>query len=137
MTVQEKIAIAHNVMAFGPFSASNLAATQSDQAAALPATNTSVAMPIGGSVVGITGKLSAAATAGTLLVGVTVDGVEDADSVQTITTLAEFYASFQEGQIPFSAGANIGIEWNTDGDWNGTGSDIDVYVLVLLKDMEF
>lgn len=134
---QEQIAIKHNVVALGGFGAANLAADQADQAAALPNGNTSLPALKDGFVVGIMGKLSAAATAGSLTVGVTVDGVEDADSVQTLTTDTDFYASFREGQVPFNAGELLGVEWNTDASWDGTTADLDVTLLVVLKGMEF
>lgn len=137
MTVKEQIAIKHNVVMVGPFSSANIAADQSDLAAALPGGNTGMPALKDGSVVGIIGKLSAAATAGQLLAGVTVGGTEDADSVQTITTGVEFYTEFEEGDVPFSAGDDLGVELNTDASWNGTTADADVFLLVLFKDMEF
>jgi hypothetical protein len=135
--MQEPIAIRHNVVMVGPFSSANIAAEASDLAAALPGGNTNMPMPYGGSVVGMVGKLSAAATAGALTVGVTVDGTEDADSVQSIATETEFTATFQEGEVPFAVDENLGVELNTNAAWDGTTADIDVFLLVLLRDMEF
>jgi len=137
MVQQENIAITHNVVALGPFGAANLAAEQADQAAALANGNTGLPAPANGAVVGIMGQLSAAATAGQLTVGPTVGGAEDADGVQTITTGQSIYALFDERLIPFSAGDLLGAEWNTDAAWNGTTADLDVFLLVLLKDVRF
>ena len=134
---QEPISITDNVVVLGPFSAANLAANQADQAAALPGGNTGIPALKGGSVVGLLARLSAAATAGQVTVGVTVGGVEDADSVQTLTTGRSITKSFEAGKIPFSAGALIGVEWNTSAAWDGTTADLDVFVLALFEGMEF
>lgn len=134
---QEPISITDNVVVLGPFSAANLAADQADQAAALPGGNTGIPALVGGSVVGLLARLSAAATAGQVTVGVTVGGTEDADSTQTLTTGQSIYKSFEAGQIPFSAGNLIGVEWNTNAAWNGTTADLDVFVLALFEKMEF
>lgn len=134
--MQEPIAIRHNVVMVGPFTSSNIAAEASDEAAALPGGNTNMPMPYAGSVVGMVGKLSAAPSAGNITVGVTVDGTEDADSVQTVTG-AEFTATFQEGEVPFAAAGNLGVELNASATLDPETLDIDVFLLVLLRDMEF
>jgi hypothetical protein len=137
MVQQENIAITHNVVVLGPFGAANLAADQADQAAALANGNTGIPALSDGAVVGIMGRLSAAATAGQLTVGPTVGGVEDADGVQTITTGQSIAALFDESVIPFSEGDLLGVEWNTDASWDGTTADLDVFLLVLFKDVRF
>lgn len=135
--LQEQIAITHNVVALGPFSATNLAASQSDQAAALPGSNTSLPALAEGFLVGVVARLSAAATAGQVTVGVTVGGTEKAASVQTLTTGRSIAARFREGDVPFAAGDLLGVEWNTSATWDGTTADLDVFLLVCLKNMEF
>jgi hypothetical protein len=92
-------------------------------------------MPWGGEIVGIAWSLSAAGTAGQLTVGATVDGTEDADTTQTITTAARGYARVARGLCTFTAGQYLGVEITTNSAWNGTSSDlaVDVYALVYLE----
>jgi hypothetical protein len=89
-------------------------------------------MPWPGEIVGISYSLSAAATAGTLTLGATVDGTEDADTTQSITTAQRGSAKIERGDAAFAAGARIGAEITTDGSWDGTGADLQVTVWVLV-----
>lgn len=134
---QEQIAIKHNILTLGPFTTSDIPANTSDIAAALPGGNTGVPALKDGFVVGLTGKLSAAAGSGSLTIGVTVAGTEDTDNRVTITTQQDVVASFAEGDIPFSQGDDLGIEVNTDASWDGTTADLDIFLHVLVKGMEF
>jgi hypothetical protein len=99
------------------------------------ASNQSIAgviAPFGGEIIGLSWKLSAAATAGTLSIGPTVGGTERTALTQTVTTAASGTATVPRGSIPFAAGAEIGAEITTDGDWDGTSSDLAVWVHVIL-----
>lgn len=89
-------------------------------------------MPWAGSVVGISVDLSAAATAGQLTVGVTLDGTEAAATTQTITTAQAARAVFQQEAVRFVAGAKLGVEITTNAGWDATTADLAVIVYVLL-----
>lgn len=89
-------------------------------------------MPFAGSVIAISAALDSAASAGSLTIGATIGGTEDAASTITITTETEKYLAIQRGEIPFDAGAVLGAEITT-ASWNGTTSDLAVHVWVLLK----
>lgn len=97
------------------------------------AVTTGYEMPWDGEVVGVSFTLSAAGSAGTLTVGASINGTEDADTTITITTAAAGYQRVPRGNAKFSAGDNIGAEITSDGSWNGTTSDLAVTVWVLLQ----
>jgi len=80
-------------------------------------------------------SLSAAGSAGSLTVGASVNGTEDADTTQTISTAARGYARIPRGKVTFTAGQYIGVEITTNASWNGTSSDlaVDVYALMYLE----
>lgn len=92
-------------------------------------------MPWAGEVVGLAWSLSAAGSAGSMTIGATLDGTEDADTTQTVTTAARGYAKFARGKMTFTAGQYLGVEITTNSSWNGTSSDlaVDLYVLVYLE----
>ncbi len=90
-------------------------------------------MPFDGEIVAISARLSAAATAGSLTVGPTIDGTEKTALQQTITTSQSARAVARRDSIPFSAGARIGAEITSSGTWDGTAADLCVVVWVLVK----
>jgi len=97
------------------------------------ASNQSIAgviVPFAGEIVGISYLLSAAATAGTLTIGPTVGGTEDANLTQTVTTATSGSAVVPRTTIPIAAGDEIGVEITSDGSWDGTSSDLAVWVWV-------
>jgi hypothetical protein len=89
-------------------------------------------MPFPGEVVAVAYDLSAAGSAGTLTVGATINGTEDADSTQTITTAQRGSGKVARGKAAFAAGAYLGAEITTDGSWNGTTADLVVTVWALV-----
>lgn len=89
-------------------------------------------MPWSGTIVGISAVVSTAATAGTLTVGATVGGTEAADPALSITDETEKSDTATRGTATFDADDVIGCEITTDGDWDGTSSDLGVTVWVLL-----
>ena len=91
-----------------------------------------ISMPWAGSIVGLSANLSAAATAGQLTVGVTLDGTEAAATTQTITTAAEATAVFSQNAVRFAAGAKVGVEITTNAGWDATTADLAVIVYILL-----
>ena len=98
------------------------------------ASNQSIAgviMPFAGEIVGMTWKLSAAGTAGSFTIGPTVGGTEKTALTDTVGTDASGTVTCARGTVPFAAGAEIGVEITTDGSWDGTSSDLAVWVWVL------
>lgn len=91
------------------------------------------ALPWAGSVVGISALLDTAATAGSLTVGATINGVEGTDPTLSITTAASAYDSAARDAQKFVAGDVIGAEITTSGTWDGTASDLVVVVWVLIE----
>lgn len=89
-------------------------------------------VPFDGEIVAISARLSAAATAGSLTVGPTIGGTEEADPTLTITTAQSARDSAPRGTAPFAAGDLIGAEITSGGTWDGTGADLTVVVWVLL-----
>ena len=126
------------MLLLGPFIDADVAASQTNaQLVLVGVANDGIVMPAAGWVVGILGTLDAAGSAGTLTVGPTIDGTEQADLTQTITTQTEFreVMSPEDGAPRFAAGQQIGVEITSDGSWNGTTSDLAAFVLVQLEDV--
>ncbi len=139
--LQEKIAIRHNVVALPAFIDQNVAASQTDAQLTVGAAadQDGVLALKGGYVIGMSVQLNAAATAGTLTVGVSIDGTEDANTTQSITTGQEVMALFEIGDDAprFEAGEQIGVEITTGATWDGTTADLMVVVYVLYEDWQF
>jgi len=138
--LQERIAVTHNQVGLGPFGDAGVAASQSDvQLALLPLGNTGIVMPKAGYVVGTGWTLSAAATAGSLTIGVSVDGTEEAATTQVVSTASAGYDSWKSnGAAPrFAAGQQVGVQITTDGDWDATAADLAVFVYVVFERWEF
>jgi hypothetical protein len=91
-----------------------------------------LSMPWAGRVVGISVNTSAAATAGSLTVGATIDGTEQTASTQTLTTATAASAVFAQTAVPFAAGQKLGVEITTSGTWDAVTADLAVVVYVLL-----
>lgn len=138
--LQENIAVKNPVVMLGGFYDTDVAASQSDVQlkVAGSANGEGIVMPCAGYVIGITGSLSAAGSAGSLTVGVSIDGTEDTDTTQTVTTATEIRAKFDTGDgVRFAAGEQVGVEITTSADWNGTTSDLDVQVWVVLEAWDY
>ncbi len=91
------------------------------------------AMPFSGEIVAVGYATSAAATAGTLTIGATIGGTEDADTTITVTTGTSGYVRVPRGQCVFSAGDLIGAEITTSASWDGTAADLSVVVYALVS----
>lgn len=89
--------------------------------------------PFAGEVIGVSAKVSSAATAGSLTIGPQIDGTEDTALQLSITTETEKSNTVPRGTIKFDKDAEIGAEITTDGSWDGTSSDLGVVVWVLLE----
>lgn len=94
--------------------------------------NDEYVMPFDGEIVAISAEVSAAATAGSLTIGPTVDGTEAADPTLSITTATEAWDTCPRGTAQFAAGDRIGAEITTSGTWDATTADLAVVVWVLL-----
>lgn len=136
MAVMERITAMGQLVCL-VFEEVDVAADQTDaqmkvtDATASPA-NDGYLMPFGGVIVAISCLLTAAASAGSLTVGPTVDDTEKGDLRQTITTQTEKYGVTSRELIQFAAGDVIGAEITTDASWNGTGSDLSVLVWAIV-----
>ena len=89
-------------------------------------------MPFAGQIIAVAASTDAAATAGSLTVGATIGGTEDADTTITITTQTERSGAVARGKARFAAGARIGCEITTSGTWDATTSHLAAQVYVLL-----
>lgn len=94
--------------------------------------NDEYVMPFDGEIVAISAEVSAAATAGSLTIGATIDGTEAADPTLSITTATEAWDTCPRGTAQFAAGDRIGAEITTSGTWDATTADLAVVVWVLL-----
>jgi hypothetical protein len=92
-----------------------------------------ITMPWAGCIVGVSYSLSAAASAGTLTIGPTVDGTEETDPTLSVTTGTSGSDTAKRGVATFDAGAQIGAEITTDGSWNATTADLAVTVWCLVE----
>lgn len=95
--------------------------------------NDEYVMPFDGRIVAVSAEVSAAATAGSLTVGATIDGTEETSPTLSITTATEAYDRAARDTAPFSAGDRVGAEITTDASWDGTTSDLAVVVWCLVK----
>jgi hypothetical protein len=91
-----------------------------------------LSMPFAGEVLAICVDLTAAATAGSLTVGVTNGGTEATATTQTITTAAAATKAFPRGTMTFVAGDKLGVEITTNASWDAITADMAVTVLVAL-----
>lgn len=89
-------------------------------------------MPFDWELIAITAELSAAATAGTLTVGATKGGTEDADTTITITTETSKRKKVRRGKMRGKAGDVLGAEITSGGTWDGTTADLLVTLYVVL-----
>ena len=97
-----------------------------------PSLTDGVVMPFAGAVIGISWLKNAAGTAGSLTIGASIDGTEDADTTITISTAASGSKKVPRGKAKFVADQAIGAEITTDGSWLPESSDLLVSVWVLL-----
>jgi hypothetical protein len=116
------------------FFQANVAASQTDvQLKESSGQVEGLSMPFAGEILAICADLSAAGTAGTLSFGATVNGTEDADTTQSITTATAAVAKVARGKASFVAGDKLGVEITTSGTWNGTTADLAVIVYAQLN----
>jgi hypothetical protein len=121
------------------FMQDNLAASQTDVqlfvaevASAAGILVDEICMPWDGEIVGISYDLSSVGSAGSFTVGATINGTENADTTQTITTAQRGAGKVAREKAKFVAGDYIGVEVTTASGWNGTTADLVATVWVLL-----
>lgn len=90
-------------------------------------------MPFAGRIVGISARLSAAASAGSLTAGPTINGTEQTDPTLSITTEQSKSDTAPREVTKFAKDDLIGAEITTSGTWNGTTADLVVTVWVVLE----
>ncbi|GEM_PF-725664 len=95
-----------------------------------------VVMPFAGSLVSATANLSAAASAGSLTLDVTINGVLSGFQV-VLTVSASGYTIRDYGTVRFNAGDQLGVKITTSAAWNGTTSDLLAMVLIIWDDARF
>lgn len=92
-------------------------------------------IPWPGEVIGISWDFTTAPTAGTMTVGATIGGTEDADTTGTVvvdSAAVSGYKRVPRGKAPFVAGAVIGSEITTNGSFAPITADVVVVVFVLV-----
>ena len=120
------------------FQQAAVAANQTDAQLPVVEVGSSPSLVIGipapwpGEVVGISYSLDSAGSAGTLSVGVSIGGTEDADTTVAVGTTTVGSLVVPRGKVVFDAEDLIGVEITSDASWNGTTSDLSVWVWVLL-----
>lgn len=115
------------------FAQANVAADQTDvQLKDASGQVDGVTMPFAGQIVALALDLSAAATAGELTVGVTINGTENATTTQTVTTGTAARVLFDRDAVGFAAGDKIGVEITTNSTWDGLTADLAVNVFAAL-----
>ena len=87
--------------------------------------------PFAGRIVAVAASTSAAATAGSLTVGATINGTEDADTRLTVTTQVDKYLTIGRGKARFAAGDRIGCEITTTSAWDAITEHLSATVYVL------
>jgi hypothetical protein len=95
--------------------------------------NVGYTMPWAGEIIGVTVNVSAAGSAGSLTVVPTIDTTACTDPSAAVTTAVKESDTCKRGTNPFAAEAVIGAKITTSADWNGTTSDLQVTVWVLLN----
>ena len=123
-----------------PFFAANITTNQTNTDIALGGGNTLAVMPQAGSVVGISARMSAAVTAGTLAFRAQKDGTEFAQTGYPNPSLSstagvsqESYASVRPGILTFSADEGVGVSYTSSTDMAPTNTnDVDALLFVQL-----
>jgi hypothetical protein len=88
--------------------------------------------PWDGEIVAVSYQISTAGTAGSMTLGGTIEGTEDADTTMTVTTGTDGYQRTPRGKAKFVAGNTLGVEITTDASWTPETGDLLVTLWVLL-----
>lgn len=137
MSVQERIAISRPTMAYSFFLA-NLAATQTGTAVPVPgAAVTNYLLPFGGYIVCVVANLTAAFSAGTAVIDITLDGTSTKTINIGVASTTEYITRLPIPDEPFSAGQELAVTYTTDGSASPTTNDLEVTVYVCFSDFTF
>lgn len=90
-------------------------------------------MPFAGEIIACSANLDAAGANGTLTVNPNLSGTAVTDPAVAITTLAYGSDSCPRGKNVFAKNALVGCKITSTSGWDGTSSDLQVIVWVLLK----
>lgn len=114
------------------FQQANMQASQTDTDTVVAGGVTATyAMPLAGSIVGYSIKLSAAVTAGSLEFDIEVGGATTATIETDAASTTEFYGTYNYGDEPFSAGALIGVTYTSDASLAPITADANIVVFVM------
>lgn len=118
------------------FGLANIPISQTDVQliAADPSGNDFYVAAFDGEVIAVAWGFSAAPTAGTMTVGATFGGTEDADTTASVTVDSATTVGrirVPRGKAAFTAGTKIGAEITTNGSFAPTTTDVTVTVYVL------
>jgi hypothetical protein len=121
------------------FAQDAIAASQTAAALKTTDANNSVAlnvyytMPFAGEIIGVSANVDAAATISTLTINPNIAGTAITDPALVISTLAYGTDTCPRGKNSFAKNAQIGCKITTTATWDGTSSDLQVIVWVLLN----
>ena len=90
-------------------------------------------MPFAGEIIGVSANLDTAGTVASLTINPNKSGTAVTTPALVMTTLAYGTATCARGTNTFAKNALIGCKITTTAGWDGTGSDLQVIVWVLLK----
>jgi len=98
-----------------------------------------ITVPFPAVIVGVSVDLSAAASAGTLSVAPTVNGTAAAAPTVNVTTetTSKVATATRWADTLLAAGDVVGCQVTTDGDWNGTTSDLVITLWVIMDLSEY
>ena len=94
--------------------------------------NVGYTMPFDGEIIAVSGNLDTAGSTGSLIIDATINTVQTTDPVVTITTDTALSDTCRRNTNPFDANDVIGASITT-ATWDGTTSDLQVTIWVLLK----
>jgi hypothetical protein len=89
---------------------------------------TQITTPFAGSVIGVSGNLSAAITAGTLRIAVSVNGATVFSAVNAATGVRTVYATQAPDTDALAAGDRIGVKLTTSADFAPANNDLTAVV---------
>lgn len=117
------------------FSLANLAVSQTDTAVPIPGAVTErYAMPKGGYIVGYSAHLTAAITAGSLDIDITINTTSTKTIAIDTAATTEFGDTVEVPNEPFSALDTLGVDYTSDASLAPVTSDLVVTVFVMFED---
>jgi hypothetical protein len=93
---------------------------------------TQITCPFAGSVIGVAGNLSAAITAGTLRIAVSVNGATVFSAVNAVTGVRTVYGTQATGTDAVAVGDRIGVKLTTSADFAPANDDLTAAVFLAI-----